>query len=111
MVAAAALRRNAGHSRGGPREPLSVNHFSVNHFIPRFLKPAAGASTRSQCSAFADRFHLSRRLPKCKDGDVWVMSGDRITAPPELFVADKLHPSADGYTIRTMLMRPVIDPK
>ena len=30
---------------------------------------------------------------------------------PELFVADKLHPSAEGYQIRTKLLRPVIDPK
>ncbi len=30
---------------------------------------------------------------------------------PELFVADKLHPSAEGYKIRTKLLRPALDPK
>jgi lysophospholipase L1-like esterase len=42
--------------------------------------------------------------------DLWdVTLGPDGQPRPELFVADKLHPSADGYRIRTKLLRPVIE--
>jgi len=44
--------------------------------------------------------------------DLWdVTLGPDGQPRPELFVADKLHPSAEGYRIRTKLLRPVLDPK
>ena len=44
--------------------------------------------------------------------DLWdVTLGSDGQPRPELFVADKLHPSAEGYKLRTKLLRPVIDPK
>jgi lysophospholipase L1-like esterase len=42
--------------------------------------------------------------------DLWdVTLGSDGQPRPELFVADKLHPSAEGYQIRTKLLRPVIE--
>jgi len=42
--------------------------------------------------------------------DLWdVTLGPDGQPRPELFVADKLHPSAEGYRIRTKLLRPVIE--
>ena len=44
--------------------------------------------------------------------DLWeVTLGTDGQPRPELFVADKLHSSAEGYQIRTKLLRPVLDPK
>ena len=42
--------------------------------------------------------------------DLWdVTLGPDGQPRPELFVADKLHSSADGYRLRTKLLRPVIE--
>ena len=44
--------------------------------------------------------------------DLWdVTLGPDGQPRPELFVADKLHSSVEGYQIRTRLLRPVLDPK
>lgn len=44
--------------------------------------------------------------------DLWdVTLGTDGLPRPELFVADKLHPSAEGYKLRTKLLRPVLDSK
>jgi lysophospholipase L1-like esterase len=42
--------------------------------------------------------------------DLWdVTLGSDGLPRPELFVADKLHPSTEGYKIRTHLLRPALE--
>jgi lysophospholipase L1-like esterase len=43
--------------------------------------------------------------------DIWAACLETDGEPrPELFVADKLHPSAEQYQIRAKLIRPALEP-